>query len=80
MKNVTITVTEEVARWARIEAARRGTSVSRMVGEMLRERMEHEHSYREAREAFRSVAPRPLRERDEQLPRREVLHDRAGLR
>lgn len=37
MRNVTITLDEEVARWVRIEAAKRETSVSRLVGEMLRE-------------------------------------------
>jgi hypothetical protein len=35
MKNVTITLDEEAARWARIQAAEHNTSVSRLVGEML---------------------------------------------
>jgi hypothetical protein len=39
MKNVTIVLDERVADWARIEAAKRRTSVSRMVGEMLAEKM-----------------------------------------
>jgi len=39
MKNVTITLEEEVARWARIMAAKENTSVSRLVGELLREKM-----------------------------------------
>ncbi len=30
---------EDVAQWARIEAARRDTSVSRLLGELLKERM-----------------------------------------
>jgi plasmid stability protein len=38
MKNVTITLDEEVARWARILAAEHNKSVSRLVGEMLREK------------------------------------------
>ena len=33
MKNVTITLDEEVARWARVMAAEQNTSVSRLVGE-----------------------------------------------
>jgi hypothetical protein len=36
MKNVTITIEEDVARWARIRAAEEETSLSRRVGEMLR--------------------------------------------
>jgi predicted HicB family RNase H-like nuclease len=42
MKNVTITLDEEVARWARIKAATQETSVSRLVGEILKEKMEQE--------------------------------------
>jgi hypothetical protein len=38
LRNVTVTLEEEVARWARIEAARRDTSVSRLLGELLKER------------------------------------------
>ena len=48
MKNVTITVDEAVLEWARVEAARRGSSVSRMVGEMLAEKMRQEDAYAQA--------------------------------
>jgi hypothetical protein len=34
-----VTLEEDVAEWARIEAARRDTSVSRLLGELLKERM-----------------------------------------
>ena len=36
LKNVTVTLDEETARWARVEAARRDTSVSRLLGHLLR--------------------------------------------
>lgn len=39
MRNVTVTLEEDVARWARIEAARQDTSVSRLLGSILKERM-----------------------------------------
>jgi hypothetical protein len=39
LKNVTVTLEEDVAQWARIEAARQDTSVSRLLGELLKERM-----------------------------------------
>jgi hypothetical protein len=39
LRNVTVTLEEEVAQWARVEAARRDTSVSRLLGELLKERM-----------------------------------------
>jgi hypothetical protein len=35
MKNVTITLDEETAHWARVEAAKAGKSLSRWIGERL---------------------------------------------
>ncbi len=80
MRNVTITLDEEVARWTRSEAAKQETSVPRFVGEMLREHMRSEDAYEAARRLFFAVEPRPLRETDSRLPSREELYDRAGLR
>lgn len=40
LRNVTVTLEEDVAQWARVEAAKRDTSVSRLLGELLKERME----------------------------------------
>ncbi len=48
MKNVTVTMEDQVADWARMEAARRNTSVSRLVGEMLAEKMRHDDAYERA--------------------------------
>ena len=45
MKNVTITMDDKVADWARVEAARRNTSVSRLLGEYLAEKMRHDDAY-----------------------------------
>ncbi|MFZ3265247.1 MAG: hypothetical protein WA172_14680 [Terriglobales bacterium] len=39
LRNVTVTLEEDVAQWARIEAARRDTSVSRLLGALLKERI-----------------------------------------
>jgi hypothetical protein len=80
MKNVTITIDEEVARWARIEAAKRDTSVSRMVGEMLAEKMRAERSYDFARDDFFAIPASELSTSGERYPSRDELHDRAGLR
>ena len=48
MKNVTVTMEDTVADWARMEAARRNTSVSRMIGEMLADKMRHDDAYERA--------------------------------
>ncbi len=38
MKNVTVTMDDELAGWARVEAAKRGRSLSRFLAETLAER------------------------------------------
>ena len=48
MKNVTVTMEDQVAEWARMEAARRNTSVSRLIGELLAEKMRHDDAYERA--------------------------------
>ena len=54
MKNVTITVEDSVLDWARIEAARRGSSVSRMLGDFMAEMMQREDAYERAYLAWRT--------------------------
>ena len=80
MKNVTITLDEETARWARIEAARQGTSVSRLVGELLRERRLREADYEAAAQRFLSRGAVSLKKEGEPYPSRDELHDRSVLR
>jgi hypothetical protein len=48
VKNVTITVQETTLEWVRIEAAKHNTSVSRLVGEMLTDKMQHDDAYARA--------------------------------
>ena len=43
LRNVTVTLEEDVAQWARIEAARHDTSVSRLLGALLKERISAQH-------------------------------------
>lgn len=43
LRNVTVTLEEDVAQWARIEAARQDTSVSRLLGALLKELMASEN-------------------------------------
>jgi plasmid stability protein len=76
MKNVTITLDEAVARWARIRAAERNTSVSRFLGELLKEEMRAEEGYRQAMEQFLAQKPQVLRKAGTSLPKRGELYDR----
>jgi hypothetical protein len=75
MKNVTVTMEDSVAEWARLEAARRNTSVSRLIGEMLAEKMRHDDAYERAmREAleFKSFGSS-----DGRYPTRAEIYDRS---
>ena len=78
LRNVTITLDQEVARWARVHAARLDTSVSRLLSGMLKERMLAEDDYARARR--RALARQPFLRTDGRYPSREELHDRARLR
>lgn len=75
VRNVTIVLEEEVARWIRVKAAEQDTSVSRLVGEILREMMGSEARYQHAAEEFGSVRPRKLRKKGESMPARDDLYD-----
>jgi hypothetical protein len=76
---MTITVEDDVARWARVRAAEENTSVSQLVGRMLKEKMTGEDDYERAMKAFFAIKPRRL-SKDGKLPRRDELHDRPRLR
>lgn len=80
MKNVTITLDEETARWARLEAARQEMSVSRLVRNLLHENMRQGRTYELARRRFLARPARSLNAEGAAYPHRDDLHDRAGLR
>ncbi len=75
---MTITVDEEVARWARIRAAEENKSISRLVGDLLRERMHQHKRFERARRQF--LALRSAVISSGPYPSREELHERSGLR
>ena len=78
LRNVTVTLEEGVARWARIEAARNDTSVSRLLGAILKERMMNDEGYERAMR--RALARKPFLKTDGRYLSREEAHDRSGLR
>lgn len=80
MKNITITVEEEVARWARVWAAEQNTSVSRLVGELLRERMNEGKNYELAMRRYGRRKPAKLKASAGGYPKRDELHARTDLR
>ena len=78
LRNITVTLEESVARWARVEAAKRETSVSRLLAGMLTDRMQQKDAYSAA--LRRALARKPfLRSSGKYLSRWEA-HDRSRLR
>ncbi len=80
MKNVTITLDEETAAWARVYAARQNVSVSRLVGEMLQRRMGELGEYEQAMRQFLARGPVKLQRTRRPYPTRGETHERARLR
>ena len=80
MKNVTISLDEDTARWLRVQAATKATSVSRLVGEMLRECRLEDSEYQNAMARFLDRQPTRLKEEGNDYPDRERLYDRPVLR
>ena len=76
MKNVTITLDDEVALWARLRAAEKNTSVSRLVGNLLKEMMQGEADYALAMEQYLMIQPVVLKQDGCRYPRRDELHER----
>ena len=75
---ITVALDEEIARWARMEAARSETSVSRLLGGILKELMLHSRDYERAMR--RALARRAFLKTEGRYLSREEAHDRAGLR
>ena len=73
---MTITLDEETAGWARIEAAKSDTSLSRFVGALLRERMESRRAYEQARQSYASRQATFLKPAGSRYPTRDEIHSR----
>jgi hypothetical protein len=80
MKNITITLDPDTAKWVRIKAAEENKSVSRFVGDLLQQQMKDRLAYARAMRSFLSKPPLKLREPGDALPKREDIYDRPRIR
>jgi hypothetical protein len=76
MPKLTITAEKEVLQWARVRAAEEHTTVARLVGEFLKERMRTERGYQAAKRRFLGAKPRILSSGP--YPSRDEIHDRSA--
>jgi len=75
MKNVTIKLENDVAHWARVWAAEHDTSVSQVLGNLLKRMKKEKTGYAQAMQQFLSVETQELK-RDSKYPCRDSLHER----
>ena len=80
MKNITITLDEQTAEWARAEAVTKGLSLSRYVSDVLRKQLPKAQAYERAMNSFLSRQRTPLTDLGDKLPTREEIYDRGMLR
>ncbi len=78
LRNITITLEEEVAHWARIEAARKDTSVSAYLAGVLKKQMNEEGEYELAKK--RALKRKPFLRSDGKYLSRAEAHERSRLR
>ena len=69
---------DNVARWVRLEAARRDQSVSRFLAELAKSQMSFEQRYRKSMRS--ALARKPFLKTTGRYLSREELHDRPRLR
>ena len=80
MKNVTISLDEETAAWARIYAAKKNISLSRYVGELLHDSMRESREYEESMRDFLARKPVSLKKPGERYLNRDEANERTRLR
>ena len=80
MKNITITLDEKTAAWARVHAAKRNLSLSRFIAEVLDRQLRESREYERAMQRYLSRAPSRLSKPGDAYPTRDEIHDRSGLR
>lgn len=80
MKNITITLDDKTAAWARVHAARENMSLSRFLAGVLDARMRESREYERAMRRYLQRKPSAISKPSDTYPTRKDLYDRSGLR
>ena len=80
VKNITITLPEDVARWLRVRAAEDDRSVSRWIRELLERKRDHEDDYEVSMKRYLARKPRKIDWPGGRRPSRDELYVRTRLR
>ena len=74
MKNITITLPEDVARWLRVRAAEDDRSVSKWICELLERKRDREDDYAIAMKRYLAREPRKIDWSEGRRPSRDELY------
>lgn len=80
MKNITIALPEDVARWLRVKAAQDDRSVSRWICELLERKRHREDDYEIAMKRYLAREPHNIDWPEGRRPSRDELYVRSRLR
>jgi hypothetical protein len=75
MKNITIKIEDDVAHWSKVWAAEHNTSVSQILGDLLKQMKQQKTGYSKAMHQFLDVESQPLKT-SKRYPLRDDLHER----
>ena len=75
MKNITIKIEDDIAHWSKIWVAEHNTSVSRILGDLLKQMKKQKTGYSKAMQQFLDVEAQPLKTSNH-YPLRDDLHER----
>jgi hypothetical protein len=79
MENVTLSLNDDVSRWAQSRATETGATLIQFLEQFLRDQAQEDEIYKAAMERYLSRSPVRISERGE-YPRREEIYDRPLLR
>ncbi|WP_143735821.1 DUF6364 family protein [Methyloprofundus sedimenti] len=75
MKNITIKLDNDVAQWSKVWAAENNTSVSQILGDLLKQMKKEKTGYAKAMQQFLDVEALPLKT-SKHYPLRDDLYER----
>jgi hypothetical protein len=79
-QNITLSIDARLLKRARVIAAERGVSVSALLAEELRDLVEQEAAYEQAKSKALALLAQPFRLGGKGIKDRAALHDRPRLR
>jgi hypothetical protein len=80
MKNITITLDEQTADWAKQAAAEQGKSLSRYIGDVLQQTLRQSREYETAMRAWLARDAYICSDPGTEYPKRDELYDRGRFR